>query len=108
MNPACHQRTAVAWLCAAALLLLGFIAQHHALSHALTSAKTQMPHDPVAGHVQACELCLQLAGADAAVPPATLAVAHGASHGFDGHVAVSTCRAEAFVAYDCRAPPRHS
>ena len=87
-------------------LLLGFIAQQHALSHALTTLRSPVPHDPVAGHVQVCEMCLQLAGTDAAVPPATIDVVHEPSHGFDGHAAVFPCRVEAFVAYDSRAPPR--
>ena len=106
MNPARRQRTAIAWLCAAAILLLGFMAQQHALSHALTALQSPVPHDPVAGHVQVCEMCLQLAGADAAVPPATVGIAHEASHGCDGDAAVLPCRVEAFVAYDSRAPPR--
>jgi hypothetical protein len=106
MKPARRQRTAIAWLCAAAILLLGFMAQQHALSHELTTLQSPVPRDPVAGHVQICEMCLQLAGADAAVPPATMGIAHEASHGFDGHAAALPCRVEAFVAYDTRAPPR--
>ena len=106
MSPARQQRSAIVGLCAAALLLLGFIAQHHALSHALASAKTQAPHDPIAGHVQACKLCLQLADADVAVPPATLAIPRAVPHGFDGQVAVMARRVEAFFGYDSRAPPR--
>lgn len=82
------------------------MAQQHALSHALTTLQSPVPHDPVAGDVQACEMCLQLAGVDAAVPPATMDAVHEASHGRHGHAAVLPCRVEAFVAYDSRAPPR--
>jgi hypothetical protein len=108
MKPARRQRTAIAWLCAAAILLLGFMAHQHALSHALETLQSPVPHDPVAAHVQVCEMCLQLAGADAAVPPATMGIAHEASHGFDVQAAVLPCRLEAFVAYDSRAPPRRA
>ena len=106
MNPARRQRTAIAWLCAAAILLLGFIAQQHALSHALTALQSPVPQDPVAGHVKGCELCVQLASADAALPPATLAVAHDPSGSCHGGAAVSPCPVEAFVPYDSRAPPQ--
>ncbi len=106
MNPARRHRTAIAWLCAAALLLLGFIAQHHALSHALTSVKEPAPHDPVAGHVQACELCLQLAGTDAPLPPAATATVSAASGRCEVPAAALPWRVEAFVAYASRAPPQ--
>lgn len=106
MKPVRRQRAAIAWLCAAAVLLLGFLAQQHALSHALATLQSPAPHDPLAGHAQACEMCLQLAGTDAAAPPATMAMAYQAAHGFDGHAAVLPCRVEACVAYDSRAPPR--
>ncbi|MGL6112085.1 MAG: hypothetical protein ACRC2B_18490 [Rubrivivax sp.] len=106
MSPTRRQRTAIAWLCAAAMLLLGFIAQQHALSHALTMHQSAAPHDPVAGHAQVCDLCLQLAGADAALSPATLAIAHDAEGRCDSGAAALPWRVEAFVAYASRAPPQ--
>jgi hypothetical protein len=106
MNPARRQRTASAWLCAAAILLLGFVAQQHALSHALTTLQSPVPQDPVAGHVKGCELCLQLAVAEAALPPVTVAIAHDASDSCDSDAAALPCRVEAFVAYASRAPPQ--
>jgi hypothetical protein len=106
MKPASRERTAITWLCAAAILLLGFLVHQHALSHALTTLQPPVPHDPVAEHAQACEMCLQLAGADAAVPPATMGFVQEASHTIESRAAVLPCRVEAFVAYDSRAPPR--
>ena len=106
MNPARRQRIAISWLCAAAILLLGFIAQQHALSHALTALQSPVPQDPVAGHVKGCELCLQLASADAALPPATVAIAHDPLESCDSGSAALSCRVEAFVAYVPRAPPQ--
>lgn len=106
MSPTRRRRTAIAWLCAAAILLLGFIAQQHVLSHALTTLQSPVPHDPVAGHVQVCELCLQLAGTDTDLSPATMAVTHDLSGSCDSGAAALSCRVEAFVAYAARAPPQ--
>jgi hypothetical protein len=106
MNAPRRQRTAIAWLCAAAMLLLGFVAQQHALSHALTTLQSPLPNDPAKVHVQGCELCLQLAGTGTALPPGTPAIAHDAAEGFDGRRVARPCRAEAFVAYASRAPPQ--
>jgi hypothetical protein len=75
---------------------------------ALTTLQSPVPHDPVAGHVQVCELCLQLAGADAALPLATLAIGHDTSDGIDSGAAALPRRVEAFVAYAARAPPQRS
>lgn len=82
------------------------MAQQHALSHSLRTLQSPVFHDPVAGHVQACEFCLQLASADAALAPATSAIVHHASGGCDDGAAALPCHVEAFVAYASRAPPQ--
>ncbi len=103
MHSTWRHRSTLVGLCLAALLLLGFAAQRHALWHALNSLAQ---HDPLAGHTLACDQCLQFAAADAALPSAAAAVPPPAPPKSVAGVMTLDLRGPAFTAYAARAPPR--
>ena len=101
-----RRRLAIAWLCIAAVLLLGVSAQLHGLSHSLQAVQASAHKDPLAGHAQACEQCLLFAALDGAAPthPAVpLCPPCGTSECTEP---ATLLRAAAFTAYVSRAPPQ--
>jgi hypothetical protein len=100
-----RHRRAIVWLCAAAALLLGVLAQLHGLSHAVQAVQASVHHDPVSLHAQPCEQCLLYAGLDGAVPPAALPPAVLANIRVEAGAPATLPRAAFFTAYSSRAPP---
>jgi hypothetical protein len=101
-----RHRRSIAWACAVALLLLGLVAQHHALEHALAFVQAPAQEDAQPGPVRACEHCPQFAACDAALTMSMVLALPMSEPVAAGAFVEMPLRAEAFTAYVSHAPPQ--
>lgn len=105
MSASVRLRRLIAQLCAAAIVLLGFAAEQHYLSHAVETLHAPAQNSSTHWHAKVCEQCLQFAVFHGATPVvATLLLA--ACDAVEAPIVVErTVPARPFAAYLSRAPP---